>query len=515
MAVHRLISNGSLVLLAMIGLVLTSASTATANRGSRGSGDDAKACPAPLVVGNGLSMSTNAKAAGIEAAKKAKAALGKQAAKVVLVFDSQAVKNKAEMLAGVCSVFDSSIVYGCPGYAPLTEVSNTGNVGVLALGGRIAVTAAVSDLADGHRACGERIGKALEQASKAKAPGRLLILFGDCHVPKDDDLVKGACGVLGKSFPAIGGASSGDVYFKGKVVGKSNLGVLLTGCFKCSFAMKKDNSPEGLIFSARDAFVESMGKSKAALMLTFDCGGRRGKLGANLPKELEAMKSVAGKTPIFGLYGSGEIGHKGNGTPSCGDGYHVSVCALAPCCPSENCCPSEGGASGVFGIRRDGSYYTRIEWASHTVQNCLYWICNLIDDDTKRAGGTWGANTMGPANAVLSFFGETQEIGSLRIFHNVGAAESLIEELASVINIYVGSDDKAARFGDEKTDPATIAWTKVKECKMAKKEHWAEFTFDRPVKAKYVRVELVKNHGTPPDCPWTETSEIKFYPPAS
>jgi len=27
-----------------------------------------------------------------------------------------------------------------------------------------------------------------------------------------------------------------------------------------------------------------------------------------------------------------------------------------------------------------------------------------------------------------------------------------------------------------------------------------------------VRLELVKNHGTPPNLPWTETSELKLYP---
>jgi hypothetical protein len=42
------------------------------------------------------------------------------------------------------------------------------------------------------------------------------------------------------------------------------------------------------------------------------------------------MKTAAGDTPLFGFYGSGEIGHRKNGEASCGDGYHISVCAITP-----------------------------------------------------------------------------------------------------------------------------------------------------------------------------------------
>ena len=69
---------------------------------------------------------------------------------------------------------------------------------------------------------------------------------------------------------------------------------------------------------------------KVALMLVFDCGGRRGKMMNNgdFSKELAAMKSVVGETPIFGFYGSGEMGRKCCDTPSFGDGYHISATAL-------------------------------------------------------------------------------------------------------------------------------------------------------------------------------------------
>ncbi len=312
------------LLCAAIGALLLTG-PAAAHCGVCGVGDKA----ATLGVGTGLSMKTDAEAAGIEAAKAAKAALGKQEPVLVLVYDAEAITDKAAMLKGVCSVFDASVVYGCPGYGPLTQESNQGNVGVLALGGDIEVTTATAKTGGDHRACGEQLGKALLDASKADSPGRLLILFGDCHVPADDDLVKGACSVLGEKFPAIGGASKGgDIYNRGKVIPGHNIGILLTGDFRCGFSMKKDNSPEGLITSARDTVTEAFKGQEPALAFVFDCGGRRGEMGDNVPKELEAMKSVAGDVPLFGFYGSGEIGHRSNGAPSCGDGFHISVCAL-------------------------------------------------------------------------------------------------------------------------------------------------------------------------------------------
>jgi hypothetical protein len=29
------------------------------------------------------------------------------------------------------------------------------------------------------------------------------------------------------------------------------------------------------------------------------------------------------------------------------------------------------------GVRRDGSYYTRIVWASHTEKDPTFWVCNM------------------------------------------------------------------------------------------------------------------------------------------
>lgn len=295
----------------------------------------ANTAEAAIYVGNGHSELADPQQAGTEAAAKAKAALGDREAKVVLVFDSvgNGVPDKEAMLAGVTSVFDQSIVYGCSAYAPITQDCNTGTVGVLALGGDIRAVAAVADVEGGHEACGKKIGEGLKAAGVPEGGGRVVLLFGACHVPTNDALVGGVCGVLGEKFPVAGGAAFRDLlYVQGKVLPKSNLGLMLCGDFKCGFAAK--NAPaqekERVIAVAGEAAEEALGegKDKALLVLAFDCGGRRGQMGGAIDKELQLMKDAAGDTPIFGFYGSGETGPKDNDSPPHGVGYHIVICAI-------------------------------------------------------------------------------------------------------------------------------------------------------------------------------------------
>lgn len=165
-----------------------------------------------------------------------------------------------------------------------------------------------------------------------------------------------------------------------------------------------------------------------------------------------------------------------------------------------------------LGVRRDGSYYTRIEWASHTEADPTFWVVNLIRDDIERNGGTWGANTMGPAHVVLSFFGEAQSVGRIRIFRNVGLDISVLEELAKTIDIYYSDTDAPRSLRRQEDAIESVPWTFLVRVAMEKAEGWQEIALERPVEAKYLRFDLVENHGTPPDIPWTETSEIKIYP---
>ena len=301
------------------------------------SGCEEKSKGPALAVGNGLSELTDPAKAAEEAAEEAKASLGGNEAKLVLVFDSleSDPDKKEEMLNEITEVFASAIIYGCSTYDAITQESNKGKIGVLALGGDIVVAAAVSDLTDGHKACGRRIGQALKEKSGIQTKGKLLIMFGSCHVPSDNDLTLGAAEVLDESIPIIGGAaSSGEfVYYQGKVVpGQNNLGILITGDFQCGFSMIKKDGKEAVIASAGEAFASAANNTDTEnikLMFAFDCGGRRETMGEDIPRELEEMKKVVGEVPIFGFYGSGEIGKTDNDTASRGDGFHLSVCALS------------------------------------------------------------------------------------------------------------------------------------------------------------------------------------------
>ena len=296
----------------------------------------AAAAEGKVVVACGHSEKTDAAAAGSEAAKQAKAALKGTAAKVVLVFDSIGGKAdaKQKILDAIAKSFDASIIYGCSSYNAITPVGGSATVGVLALGGAVRADAALANLDGGHEACGKKIGEALKDAeAKTKNRGRVLVLIGDCHVPANDKVVKGVCGVLGEKFPVAGGAAMGGwTYCKGKVVPKSNLGLLISGEFRCSFSLKKakGNKPMDVVNAAGVAFREAIGKDKdkLALVFAFDCGGRRGQMGKDRPKELKLMKDAAGAAPVFGFYGSGETGPPDNDSAPRGVGFHICACAV-------------------------------------------------------------------------------------------------------------------------------------------------------------------------------------------
>ena len=163
-----------------------------------------------------------------------------------------------------------------------------------------------------------------------------------------------------------------------------------------------------------------------------------------------------------------------------------------------------------IGVQRDGSYYTRIEWASHTEKDPMLWVCNIIRDDPDRDGGTWGCNTYGPADLVLSFFGEKQKVGKIRFYRNVGASISIIEELAKQVDIWYCEDDEAAKLRTAADQIDSVSWKHLQLVDIEKEFGWQEVVFDQPVEAKYLRFTLVENQGTEID--WVEMNQIKIYP---
>ena len=296
-----------------------------------------------LVVGTGASSEKDPQVASAEAAKQALQALGSTKPKLVLVFDQ--VQSGEAVLRGVNSVVDPNIVFGCESYSPLTEQGNNPRVGVLAIGGDVEVATAMAKLDGGHEKCGRELGKQFKAAAPAKPAGELMILFGSCHVPADDQLVGGVRAELGDKFPVVGAAASGgmNIYYQGKMMKDINVGVMLRGNFRCDFACKEapGGTKDKLVSSAGDAVAQACGSSvgsaavspSPALLFIFDCGGRRGQLGDQLQAEFGAMKKAAGESKMFGFYGSGEIGPVDNNSPSHGVGYHIVACAVWPVCP--------------------------------------------------------------------------------------------------------------------------------------------------------------------------------------
>ena len=167
-----------------------------------------------------------------------------------------------------------------------------------------------------------------------------------------------------------------------------------------------------------------------------------------------------------------------------------------------------------IGVRRDGSFYTRVLWADVTENDPTFWVNNLINDDLERNGGTWGANSETTANAVLDFFGEAQTVSRVSIFKNVGITISVLEELAKQINIYVSCDDDVLKLRRKEDSIDSVKWVKVGTMDTVMEEGWQDIVLSAPFTAKYVRVELVDNFCKRDDSfiPWIETSEIKLYP---
>ena len=294
-----------------------------------------------LVAGTGDSSQKDAQLAAAEAAQQALGAMGQTKAKLVLVFDQA---NAADAtLKGVNSVFDPNIVFGCTAYSPLTEAGNNATVGVLALGGDIEVQVAMAKVDGSHQNCGRQIGRQIKQTSPAaKREGELMILFGSCHEPTDDQVVAGVRQELGDTFPVVGAAAAGstDIYYQGKAIKDVNVGVVIRGDFHCDFAMKhaEGDGKDKLVQSAISAVQQvratrtcgAAGQAAPALLFIFDCGGRRGQLGDRLQQEFDGMKASAGGAKMFGFYGSGEIGKVDNGSPARGVAYHVAASRVVP-----------------------------------------------------------------------------------------------------------------------------------------------------------------------------------------
>lgn len=300
-----------------------------------------------MAVGTGSSTNANSRLAGEEAARKAKEGLGAAKPRVVLVFAARKQLD-ADLVAGVGTMFDKALIYGCEGYSPLTADGNFADQGhgigrgvaVLAIGGELGVTAAsepVAPLPDKNQAftqCGRKLGEELKVGDVPGTKGRLVLTFGNQHVGDNVPYVAGLAGSLGTNTPVVGAAAGGPEakeIVAGKVVQGVNVAILLTGNFKVGVGLAGgDGDLVGKTGeSLTTAFAAAGGTPVLALI--FDCGGRRGELvkQGKIVDELARMKEISRTASLFGFYGGAEIGCKAMGLSPCGVGFSVASAVLS------------------------------------------------------------------------------------------------------------------------------------------------------------------------------------------
>lgn len=292
---------------------------------------------------------------GVTAASKLKKQMGNAPVHAVIIAEYFEDKSaKKQVLKGVCSVFDSSIVYGFASYGSFGQdgCSDTDSVRLIGIGGAgVQVSAALEDNLGAGKLTMEdnydELQKLLQDAGasiSSKLPktedAKLMVLIPDAHSPKNAFVVEGAQKVVGKDFPITGGSANKNpgqtyVYYQGKMYTDSAIAFMLSGDFKVSLAGRKAEENSKVISTAGEAFAEAGANldAKPIAALAFNCAGRKGKLD-NLQDELDAIQKEFGKTtPIFGTYCAGEIGpadvsEKPEGVLSSGVGWHLMVTIL-------------------------------------------------------------------------------------------------------------------------------------------------------------------------------------------
>lgn len=290
----------------------------------------------PVFCGLGHSDLPDAFVAGARAALAARKALGSATASAVLVFDSLegGESLRKRLLEGIGWFFDPALVFGCSSFGPIVAGAAKPSVGVLAWSDAVTVASTCADLDGGHRACGERLRKAMEAAPGPDAGhAALTLLFGDCHVPANRDLLEGWLGAGPAKGFCVGGScpQNGWVYCRGEARQGVVAALRLSGPFAVRADLRSaDPSPEAVLASAREAATRTAPRQdeRALLRLAFDCVSRRQALGDRAGDAPEALQVGSPGVPLFGFYGSGEMGHaEGQASPQAVGG-HLSLATL-------------------------------------------------------------------------------------------------------------------------------------------------------------------------------------------
>lgn len=299
----------------------------------------------------------NPAAAGKAAAEALQKAMGDTAIKAVVMsecFEDREYKEK--LLKGVCQVLPREKIVGAATYGSFTQAGCTDfdAVCLLGIGGkgvkvssRIVKNMGTSKLTfekdqdlirERLHAAGEKLVGKLERHDD----DRLLILLADAHSPKVQYLVEGAQKRVGKDFPITGGCANKNagqtfVYFHGEMFNDAAVALMLSGNFHVALAGRMANEEQAVIQTAAEGAEEVLKKAKGdpAVVLSFNCAGRRSKL-KEYEDELAAMQGVLGnEMTLFGCYCAGEIGpvdepDAPKDVLSGGSGWHVMFTAIVP-----------------------------------------------------------------------------------------------------------------------------------------------------------------------------------------
>lgn len=316
--------------------------------------------PAPggeIVIKVAAAQNEDPYAAGKAAAEALQQQLGDAAPHVVLIaecFDEWHLKSRA--LRGVASVFPRDILFGAATYGVFTQAGclDRNAIGLVALAGPgISVGAALEpDLGTAKLVPGQDDAEIKERLNAAGArlalrvprtpQDKLMIVLADAHSPKNAHLVEGLQKELGKDFPITGGSANKNagqtyVYYQGRMVEDSAVGIVLAGDFQVALAGRMAKENQKVIASAKEGAAEALKtlEAKPFAAFAFNCAGRKGKLD-NIQTELDAIQQALGKDlPLFGCYCAGEIGpadlpDKDPQALSSGVGWHVMFTLLGP-----------------------------------------------------------------------------------------------------------------------------------------------------------------------------------------
>ncbi len=358
-------------------------------------------------------------AAGKAAAKALQKAMGNTAIKAVVMsecFEDREYKEK--LLKGVCQVLPKDKVVGAATYGSFTQAGCTDfdAVCLLGIGGKdVKVSAQIVENMGTSKLTFEKdqdlirerlhaAGEKLVGEHDRQDDDQLLILLADAHSPKVQYLVEGVQKGVGKDFPITGGCANKNagqtfVYFNGQMVDDAAVALMLSGKFHVALSGRMANEEQAVIQTAAEGAEEVLKKAKGdpAVVLSFNCAGRRSKL-KEYEDELAAMQGVLGnEMALFGCYCAGEIGpvdepDAPRDVLSGGSGWHVMFTAIVLADSDKGVSEQVDGVITLNGAPLADAVITLFASADHPIARATtneagkYRLATLTGDNSIPAG---------------------------------------------------------------------------------------------------------------------------------